>query len=161
MKKKLIEIVNAYGAAEALSREKCAYGLALALVRLKKALREEAAFYLEQERALARKYGQTDDKGHLVMTRPGAFAFRDPGERENYDRERRELGETETEVDISPVKAQPPAEIAPAALEALEGFILFEEWDDSLCGAYPAPRPGDFGGYAPPDPAVTFCADKK
>ena len=34
MKKKLIEIVNAYGAAEALSREKCAYGLALALVRL-------------------------------------------------------------------------------------------------------------------------------
>lgn len=68
MKKKLIEIVNAYGAAEALSREKCAYGLALALVRLKKALREEAAFYLEQERALARKYGQTDDKGHLVMT---------------------------------------------------------------------------------------------
>ena len=42
MKKKLIEIVNAYGAAEALSREKCAYGLALALVRLKKALREEA-----------------------------------------------------------------------------------------------------------------------
>ena len=129
MKKKLIEIVNAYGAAEALSREKCAYGLALALVRLKKALREEAAFYLEQERALARKYGQTDDKGHLVMTRPGAFAFRDPGERENYDRERRELGETETEVDLSPVKAQPPAEIAPAALEALEGFILFEASD--------------------------------
>ena len=63
------------------------------------------------------------------MTRPGAFAFRDPGERENYDRERRELGETETEVDLSPVKAQPPAEIAPAALEALEGFILFEESD--------------------------------
>ena len=128
MKKKLIEIVNAYGAAEALSREKCAYGLALALVRLKKALREEAAFYLEQERALARKYGQTDDKGHLVMTRPGAFAFRDPGERENYDRERRELGETETEVDLSPVKAQPPAEIAPAALEALDrGWKL--NWD--------------------------------
>ena len=55
MKKKLIEIVNAYGAAEALSREKCAYGLALALVRLKKALREEAGFYLEQEGALGRE----------------------------------------------------------------------------------------------------------
>lgn len=126
MKKKLIEIVNAYTAAEALSRETCGYALALALVRLKKALREETGFYLDRERELAERYGQTDEAGRLVMTGAGTFAFRDPSEREAYGRERRELGETETEVDFAPASVPPPKEISPAALEALEGFLVFE-----------------------------------
>ena len=49
---KLIEAVNAYMAADEMSREKWPYAISLAVVRVKRALRDEMNLFLDEERKL-------------------------------------------------------------------------------------------------------------
>lgn len=124
---KLIEVVNAYMAADEMSREKWPYAISLAVVKVKRALRDEMNFFLEEERKLVASYAATDDRGNIRLTPEGRFVFRDPADGADYERKRRELGETEITPTHKLLRVKAPSEIKPSFIEALEGFIEFAE----------------------------------
>lgn len=122
---KLMEAVNAYMAADEMSREKWPYAISLAVVKVKRALRDEVNFFLEEERKLVARYAATDARGNIRLTEEGKFVFKDPLEGADYERQRQELGETEVTPTHNLLQVRAPAEIKPAYIEALEGFITF------------------------------------
>ena len=89
---KLIEAVNANLAAQEMSQQRLPYGLALAVVKVKRATADETDFFLREERALVEEYA-----------------------------------DTETKIDFTPIEVTAPAEIKPALIEALDGFLVFRE----------------------------------
>ena len=129
---KLMEAVNAYLAADEMSRERWSYEVALAVVKVKRALKDEVDFFLAEERKLVARYAQKDDRGNIRLTGEGRFVFRDPLEGADYERERRALGETEVTPTHKLLRVRAPAEIKPAYIEALEGFVEFVTEEGAL-----------------------------
>lgn len=116
---KLIEAVNAYLAAEEMSREKWPYPVALALVKVKRRVKDEVDFFLARERELVEEYAARDERGNIRLTSAGTFVFKDPAKGPAYEAARKELCETEIEIDHKPICVAAPAEIKPAYIEAL------------------------------------------
>lgn len=129
---KLIEAVNAYLAADEMSRERWPYAVSLAVVKVKRALKDEFDFFVEKERELIARYAAQDSRGNIRLTPEGRFVFRDPADGADYERQRRELGETEITPTHKLVRVRAPAEIKPAHIEALDGFIEFTTEEGSL-----------------------------
>lgn len=125
---KLMKAVRAHLAAEEMGRQSWPYDMALALVKVKKATKEDTDFFIEKERELVLRYAALDERGNVRMTPAGTFLFRDPALGGEYEKARRELGETEISGDRpAPFRVKPPAEIKPEFIEALEGFVEFTE----------------------------------
>lgn len=122
---KLIEAVNANLAAQEMSQQRLPYGLALAVVKVKRATADETDFFLREERALVEEYADTDENGNIRMTGSGRFAIR--GSVQEYEKKRKALADTETKIDFTPIEVTAPAEIKPALIEALDGFLVFRE----------------------------------
>jgi hypothetical protein len=129
---KLIEAVNAYLAADEMSREKWPYAVSLAVVKVKRALKDEFDFFVEKERELIARYAVQDGRGNIRLTPEGRFVFRDPADGADYEQQRRELGETEITPTHKLVRVRAPEEIKPAHIEALDGFIEFTTEEGSL-----------------------------
>lgn len=124
---KLIEAVNAYMAAEEMSKEKWPYQVALAVVKVKRAVKDEVDFFVEKERELVDEYAAKDEKGNIRLTKAGTFVFKDPSQGPAYEAARRELSETEINLQQKVLRVRAPAEIKPEYIEALEGFVEFTE----------------------------------
>ena len=122
---KLLDIVNAYVAAEEMSGLSWPYDFALALVYVKKQTRDDAVFFIEKEREIIARYAELDGAGNIRMSPGGKFTFKDPADAYKYEQERRELGEADTKIKADQVQCKPPSEMKPAWLEALEPFIDF------------------------------------
>lgn len=129
---KLIEAVNAYLAADEMSGEKWPYGVSLAVVKVKRALKDEFDFFVEKERELVARYAAQDGMGNIRLTSEGRFVFRDPADGADYEKLRRELGETEITPTHKLMRVRAPEEIKPAHIEALEGFIEFTTEEGAL-----------------------------
>lgn len=123
----LIKCVNAYAAVQGLMDKELDYQSAHALVMLRKKLYPHVLFYQQEELKLVKEYGIKDEKGRVVWNGEGAFSFRSPKAAVAYDKKRRHLGLVEVQEDFGPVKVKRPDRITPAQLEALEGFLEFEE----------------------------------
>ena len=113
-------------AAQEMQGQLLQYDLALALVKLKRELQADADFYIARERELIMKYAVLDDSGNVRLTPQGTFLFKDPAQGADYERDRRELGETDAGAAPAAYKAKAPAEAKPYWIEALRGFIDFE-----------------------------------
>ena len=124
---KLIDIVSAHIAADEMGKQSWPYDLALALVKVKKATADDAEFFSEKERGLVMQYADIDASGNLRLTPNGTFILKDPSTHDEYERARGELSETESQAPMRALRVKPPAEIRPAWLSALEGFIEFKE----------------------------------
>ena len=127
----LIEIVTAYIAADEMSGQTLPYGLALALVAVKRLTRDETTFFLQKEQELVKRYAALDENGNVKMTANGTFQFRDPALAHEYERARLELGNADTPLEPVPLRVKAPPEIKAAFIEALEGFIEFYEDGDT------------------------------
>lgn len=125
----LIRCVNAYTAAAALSQQEWDYKTAYALVMIKKKLQPQVDFYTAQEMQLVERYGERDEKGKVVLSEKGSFRFKDPEQAAEFAAKRAELGMVETEETFAPLRVPAPERIRPVYLEALEGFLEFEEGD--------------------------------
>lgn len=123
----LLQCVNAYVAVQSLMSKEWDYRTAYALVMLRRELRPHAEYYQQQELALVDIYARKDDKGEVVWTSKDRFAFRDQSKAGEFFEKRRELGLLEVQDEIRPRKVPAPGVIQPAVLEALEGFLEFEE----------------------------------
>lgn len=71
--------------------------------------------------------GQGTERGNIRLTSAGTFVFKDPAKGPAYEAARKELCETEIEIDHKPICVAAPAEIKPAYIEALERFVEFTE----------------------------------
>lgn len=129
---KLIKAVNAYLAADEMSREKWPYAVSLAVVKVKRALKDEFDFFADKERELIVQYAAMDARGNIRLTPEGRFVFRDPADGADYEQKRRELGETEVTPTHRLLRVRAPAEIKPAHIEALEGFVEFTMEEGAL-----------------------------
>ncbi len=129
---KLIKVVNAYLAADEMSREKWPYAVSLAVVKVKRALKDEFDFFADKERELIVQYAAMDARGNIRLTPEGRFVFRDPADGADYEQKRRELGETEVTPTHRLLRVRAPAEIKPAHIEALEGFVEFTMEEGAL-----------------------------
>ena len=122
---RLIEAACAYMTAEEMGRQVWPYDLALALVKVKRATKADADFYVQRERELVERYAVLDERGCVRLTPERTFVFKDPAKRGEYEAARRELCDTEAGDHGRPFRVRAPAEIKPEHIEALEGFIEF------------------------------------
>ena len=122
---KLIEAVNAYMAANEMSRQSWPYAMSYAIVKVKTATRDALSFFVDSERALIEGYAALDDHGNIRLAQGGGFIFKDISNARAYEDARRALCETEIEHPASLVQIKAPVEIKPAHIEALAGFIQF------------------------------------
>lgn len=122
---KLIEAVKAYLAAEELNKESLPYDLALAIVLVKRALKEHIMFYVEKESCLIREYAELDENGAIRITADKRFIFKDPALSGEYERRHKSLDDTEIGLEQKPFLVLPPKEIKPCLIEDLSGWIEF------------------------------------
>lgn len=123
----LIQCVNAYAAALALMDREWDYQTAHTLVVLKKSLQSHIDFFTKEEMKLVEGFAAKDEKGKIVWTDRGSFQFADPERAEEYAKRRTELGMVEVREKLPPLEAPMPEKIRPVQLEALEGFIHFQD----------------------------------
>jgi len=122
----LIQCVNAYAATVALAEREWDYKTAYALVTLKRKLQPHVDFYTGEELKLVEEYGERDSAGKVIINN-GKFTFKDADGAQEYERRRRALGMLEVSEQFTPAVVPLPGSIKPVHLEALEGFIVFEE----------------------------------
>lgn len=123
----LIQCVNAYTAVLAMSQQEQEYKTAYALMTLKRKLQPHVDFFTGEEMKLVEQYSVKDGKGKTVLNERGNFTFQDPEKAEEYARRRTELGMVEVNEDFPILYVPAPKAIRPVHLEALEGFMEFEE----------------------------------
>lgn len=123
----LMQCVTAYGAVLELEKREWDYKTAHALVTLKRRLQPQVDFFTKEELKLAREYAKLDEKGNVILTERGTFPFREPGMAQEYARRRTELGLVEVQEAYEPLRVPVPGSITPAHLEALDGFLTFQE----------------------------------
>ncbi len=123
---KLKEAMSAYLAAETLSREKLPYATAAAIVRVKRETREFAELYLQEERKLAEAYAETDEDGMIRIDASGRFRCREGLRAADYEKSRKDLGETEVAVEARKMRVSAPERITPEQIEALSPWMEFE-----------------------------------
>lgn len=127
MKTSLIQCVNAWAAVQGLMEQEWDYPSAHALTQLRRALKPHADFFLEEELKLTERYGKKGEDGQVQFTPRGTFLFHDPNQAGEYNAKRLELGGVEVELDWEERALPCPERVRPVQLEALEGFIRFEE----------------------------------
>lgn len=123
---KLIRCVDAYLSTTQLMEKECNYATAYALMKLKHDLQPHADFYSKKEMELANEFGKKDSNGILIVEENGTFTFSNPDKAREYATKKGELGKVDVE-DFDVKKIKPPASIKPSQIEALQGFIEFEE----------------------------------
>lgn len=123
----LKQCVDAYGAVLTMMEKEWDYATAHALVTLKRKLQPHADFFTKEEMKLAKEYAKLDKKGNITLTERGTFLFREPGKAGEYAARRTELGTVEVQEEFKPMHVPMPERITPAQLDALEGFLTFEE----------------------------------
>ena len=124
---KLIDVVNAHIAAVEMGQLSWPYDMALALVKVKKSTKTDVDFFVREERELVMQYAALDESGNVRLTPNNTFIFKDPAMCAEYERNRAELGNTEAGERPATIRVKAPAEIKPAYIEALDGFIEFSE----------------------------------
>ena len=125
--KNLGQCMDAYLAASALQNEKMPFRTAWALASCAAQLRDEARFFSEQERALAKKYAKKDEAGGIKWTGAGTFALENTADAAAFEKEHAQLCAVEAaQKYVMPATAPAPDQITPAQLEALRGFLCFE-----------------------------------
>lgn len=124
---KLIQCVDAYAAAVALAECECEYKTAYALVKLKRKLQHQVDFYSEQENKLMEEYAAKDENGRIEWVGPGKVQLKDTQAAEVFVAKRKELGEVDVDEEFKPMRVPAPKCIKPVHLEALDGFIVFDE----------------------------------
>lgn len=123
---KLKEAMNAYLAAETLSREKLPYATAAAIVQVKRETREFAELYLQEERKLVEAYAETDENGMIRIDENGRFRCREGLRAADYEKSRKDLGETEVAVEAQKMRVSAPETITAEQIEALSAWMEFE-----------------------------------
>lgn len=123
----LLQCVNAYVAVQGMMDKEWDYRTAHALVMLRRELQPHVSYYQQQELRLVDAYAARDQQGKIRWTAEGKFLFRDPKQAEEFGEKRRELGLVEMQEEFKVRKVPAPGMIQPAVLEALEGFLEFEE----------------------------------
>ncbi len=113
----LLKCMAAWCAAEMLKDTACDYKTALALYRLRAALRPEAECYTAREAELAEMCGG--------RTTGGRVQFDTAEDMERFRREKDTLNGTETGTAWETVRVPAPEKITAAQLEALDGLIEF------------------------------------
>lgn len=124
---KLVRCVDAFLAVNGLMEQEWDYPSAYALTQLRRALQPHADFFIQEENKLTRQYGQKDREGQVCFTPRGTFLLEDPAQAGEYNAKRQELGAVEVELDWEEKVLPSPERIRPVQIEALEGFIVFEE----------------------------------
>lgn len=127
---RLEQCVKAYWTVMELSGKDWDYKTAYALVTLKKRLEEPVSFYNREELKLVEEYGAKDEKGNIRVDGRGTFTFAQPERAGEYIQRRQELGQVEADWLHKPLHAPAPDSIKPSQLEALEGFLEFEEAEE-------------------------------
>lgn len=123
----LIRCVNAFMAVNGLMEQEWDYPSAYALTKLRRVLQPHVDFFVREENKLTRQYGKKDGEGQVCFTQRGTFLFEDPAQAGDYNDKRTELGAVEVELDWEEKTLPCPERIRPVQLEALEGFLRFEE----------------------------------
>ena len=123
----MMQCVNAYMAVQTLMDREMDYQTAYALVCLKKELSGPVEFYKREERRRMDEFAARDEDDKGIWNEGGRFQLRDPEAAQLYRSKRAELDMVEIKQNIIPVRVPRPDRIKPAVLEALDGFLIFEE----------------------------------
>ena len=125
---KLIKAVNAYMAMSILSKEKMKFKDALNLTMAKNKLKESYEFFASQEKDIVLSTCKKDNNGVPIKFSDGHFEFENEEARNKYKKDMEELSSIEIpEKDYLTVVISPPPTISVELIEALDGFVFFEE----------------------------------
>lgn len=127
---KLIKIVNAYMAMGILAKERMRYKDSLALKMARTQLKSYYDLFAEEERNIVAKVSKKDEKGSPIKYSDGHFEFASEESRAEYIRSMTELSGFEvSDSNIKVAVVSPPEMVSADTLEALDGFVIFEERD--------------------------------
>lgn len=126
----LLRCVLAYTAAEELGKKEWDFKTAYVLHELKRELKPHVEFFAEKERELVETYGKKDENGKVRLSAGGGFEAESAETAAEYEQKKKELGTLKAGVEWKERKAKAPERIKPVFLEALEGFIHFEEGEE-------------------------------
>ena len=123
---KLIKCVRAFAAIQNLMEKECSFGDAYKLLRVRNNLMPKAEFFANEEMGIVKKYAVKDESGNVKFTDVGKFEFISEEAAHKYSKDMESLHNVDVE-DSNPVSISAPPSITPAAIEALEGIISFQE----------------------------------
>lgn len=127
---RLLQCVNAYTAIQSMMSDDLDYQTAYALVVLKKRLLPHVEFYRKEELKLVDCYAAKDEKGKILWTDSNRFGFKDPQLAEEYATKFNDLCAVIVQWKYEPLIVPIPERIKPSVLEALDGFLSFEDSTD-------------------------------
>lgn len=112
---------------DTLKDKELPFKLSLLIAKNSAMLAKETEFYIEQERAFAQKYLQTDENGQFIQTEPGIFKIIE-GKEQECQEARAELNKFTADVALRmiPVSLIEDLNFTPKQLEAME-LIIDEE----------------------------------
>lgn len=120
------QITNAYLHINELSTAILPYKAARDLVLLRKRLKEEFDVVLEMEHSLVKKYGGS-------INADGTYKMPDEETAERFLEEHKKAQEEEADIKLPVVDLTPyvwSIKVSAAAVEALDGLVIFEEADN-------------------------------
>lgn len=123
----LLQAAAAYMAACQMMNTEMEYETAYAIATLKNRLQPHAAFFIQEERKLALRHGKKDEGGKVAIDGNGEFEFASREDAEAFAQAKQKLGRIEIQDLFGMLTAKRPEKIRPAQLEALRGFVVFEE----------------------------------
>lgn len=135
---KLIQYAMAWAALPLLADKDLPYRTAWELVKLKRRIKPAVDFLLDEERRLAREYGECDNDGRLVTVK-GRFRFAGDDEEQRAKKAAEFLARRDalyaTEDGEEPERIRMSLAtcimMRPSAIEALEPFIEFCEEEEA------------------------------
>jgi hypothetical protein len=111
-----------------LAREKLRFKDSLKILLLKNKLKNWYDIFAEEERKLVEHVAKKDDHGKPIKYPDGHFDFASEETKEEYLKKMAEMSTTEVDdMDIETISIQPPNSISAEIIEALDGFVIFEE----------------------------------
>lgn len=123
---KLIKIVDAYLALGILSKCSLPFKDALKITFIKGKIKPSYEFFAAEEKSLVMRICAKDEKGYPIKTDDGGYAFKDEQSKEEYLVKMKELADFEVDT-VDPITITPPEKISASVIEALDGFVKFEE----------------------------------
>lgn len=127
---KLINIVNAYIALGVLFKEKMKFKDSLNVKLLRNKLKPYYEIFADEEKRIVERVCAKDSNGKPVMDAKGFFEFSSEESKDEYTRSILAASYEEVDLEsegISVITITPPNTITAELLEALDGFVMFEE----------------------------------
>lgn len=135
MKKSFAEIIAVASVFQLLTTKHYNnFSLSYKIAKASRELEEKRSFYSNEERKIVETYAIKDDKGNVKIVDGNRVTFKTQEDANKFNEEVIKLQKTEVDVfdpiviSVSDIKKEDVVDLTPANILALEGFVIFKDY---------------------------------